>query len=138
VNATALGFQVKVAQARAEQAPEQYVRTIMTAFKEVEDALIAVQKTREQRTAQEAQVGSLQSAFALAELRYQGGRASYLDVLTAQRDLYTAELALARTRGAQLVSIVQLYKALGGGWSPEGPAGTGDGPARASIQKTNG
>lgn len=91
----------------------------MTAFKEVEDALIAVQKTREQREAQEVQVTSLRSAFALAEMRYQGGRASYLDLLTAQRDLYNAELALARTRGAQLVSVVQLYKALGGGWSPE-------------------
>ena len=64
---------------------------------------------------------SLRSAFTLAELRYQGGRASYLDVLTAQRDLFNAELALASTRRAQLVSIVQLYRALGGGWSPEGP-----------------
>lgn len=119
LNATALGFQVKVAEARAEQAAVRYEKTIMTAFKEVEDALIAVQKTREQREAQEIQVTSLRSAFALAEMRYQGGRASYLDLLTAQRDLYNAELALARTRGAQLVSVVQLYKALGGGWSPE-------------------
>ena len=121
LNATALGFQVKVAEARAEQASVQYEKNIVTAFKEVEDALIAVQKTREQREAQEVQVTSLRSAFTLAELRYQGGRASYLDVLTAQRDRYNAELALARTRGAQLVSMVQLYKALGGGWSPEGP-----------------
>ncbi len=120
LNATALGFQVKVAEARAEQASVRYEKTIVTAFKEVEDALIAVQKTREQREAQEVQVTSLRSAFALAEMRYQGGRASYLDLLTAQRDLYNAELALARTRGAQLVSMVQLYKALGGGWSPDG------------------
>lgn len=119
LNATALGFQVKVAKAKAEQAAVQYEKAIMTAFKEVEDALIAVQKTREQREAQEQQVASLRSAFTLAELRYQGGRASYLDLLTAQRDLFNAELALARTRGAQLVSVVQLYKALGGGWSPE-------------------
>jgi multidrug efflux system outer membrane protein len=121
LNATALGFLVKVAEARAEQASVQYEKSIVTAFKEVEDALIAVQKTREQREAQEAQVTSLRSAFTLAEMRYQGGRASYLDVLTAQRDRYNAELALARTQGAQLVSMVQLYKTLGGGWSPEGP-----------------
>jgi outer membrane protein, multidrug efflux system len=119
LNATALGFQVKVAEARAEQASVRYEKTIMTAFKEVEDALIAVQKTREQREAQEVQVTSLRSAFTLAELRYQGGRASYLDVLIAQRDRFNAELALASTRRAQLVSIVQLYKALGGGWSPD-------------------
>ena len=56
--------------------------------------------------------------------RYQGGRANYLDVLTAQRDLFNSELSLAQTRRNQLVSVVQLYKALGGGWSP-GPAGPG-------------
>jgi multidrug efflux system outer membrane protein len=60
----------------------------------------------------------------LADLRYQGGRASYLDVLTAQRALFDAELSLARTRRNQLVSVVQLYKALGGGWS-SGPAAPG-------------
>ncbi|MCC2643509.1 MAG: ttgC [Nitrospira sp.] len=121
LNATALGYQVKVAEARAEQASIQYEKAIMTAFKEVEDALIAVQKTREQREAQEVQVTSLRSAFSLAELRYQGGRASYLDVLIAQRDRFNAELALASTRRAELVSVVLLYKALGGGWSPENP-----------------
>ncbi|MDF2458201.1 MAG: ttgC, partial [Nitrospira sp.] len=119
LNATALGFQVKVAEARVVQASVRYEKAIMTAFKEVEDALIGVQKAREQREAQEAQVPSLRSAFTLADMRYQGGRASYLDVLTAQRDRFNAELALASTRRAQLVSIVQLYKALGGGWSPD-------------------
>lgn len=89
----------------------------MNALKEVEDALIAVQKTREQREAQEQQVAALQSALKFADQRYQGGRASYLDVLTSQRSLYEAELALARTLQTQLVSVVQLYAALGGGWS---------------------
>jgi multidrug efflux system outer membrane protein len=91
---------------------------------EVEDALITVQKTGEQRTAQEQQVTALQSALTLADSRYQGGRASYLDVLTAQRSLFESELSLARTRRGQLISVVQLYKALGGGWSP-GAAGPG-------------
>lgn len=122
LNATSLGYQVKVAEARTKQASLQYEKAIVTAFQEVEDALIAVQKTREQREAQEAQVKALRSALELADLRYQGGRASYLDVLTAQRTLFDAELALARTRRTQLVSVVQLYKALGGGWSPAGPA----------------
>ena len=118
-NASALGYQVKVNEARTQAAVVQYRKTILTAFKEVEDALIAVQKTGEQRTAQEQQVKALQSAYSLADFRYQGGRASYLDVLTAQRALFDSELSLARTRRAQLNSVVQLYKALGGGWSPE-------------------
>jgi multidrug efflux system outer membrane protein len=67
---------------------------------------------------QEQQVQALQSSFALATQHYQGGRANYLDVLTTQRNMFDAELALAKTRRAQLVSVVQLYKALGGGWSP--------------------
>jgi outer membrane protein, multidrug efflux system len=124
LNATSLGYQVTVAEARTKQASLQYEKAIVTAFREVEDALIATQKTREQRTAQEIQVAALRSAFELADLRYKGGRASYLDVLTAQRSLFDAELALARTRRTQLVSVVQLYKALGGGWSPNGMDGT--------------
>ena len=95
----------------------QYDKTVLTAFKEVEDALITVQKTKSQRKAQEDQVTALRDALHLADLRYQGGRASYLDVLTAQRDLYDAELALVDTRRTQLNSVVALYKALGGGWA---------------------
>jgi multidrug efflux system outer membrane protein len=121
-NASALGYQVKAAEAQGNQAIAQYIKTILQAFQEVEDSLISVQKTREQREALEQQVEALQSASRLADLRYQGGRASYLDVLTAQRALFDAELSLARTRRDQLISVVQLYKTLGGGWSP-GPAG---------------
>jgi outer membrane protein, multidrug efflux system len=118
LNATALGYQVRSVEAQAQQAAALYQKAILTAFKEVEDALIAVTKSRERSEAQELQVQSLRSALGFATQRYQGGRASYLDVLTAQRNLFDAELALAKTRRAQLVSVVQLYKALGGGWSP--------------------
>lgn len=120
LNATALGYQVQVNEMKAQQAALQYEKAVVIALKEVEDALIAVQKTGEQRVAQEQQVTALQSALHFADQRYQGGRASYLDVLTSQRSLFDSELALARTRQAQLVSIVQLYKALGGGWSVSG------------------
>jgi multidrug efflux system outer membrane protein len=119
LNATALGYQVKANEAKTRQALAAYQRTILSAFQDVENALIAVQKAREKREAQEQQVAALQSALGFAMQRYQGGRASYLDVLTAQRNLFTAELSLADTRRAQLTSIVQLYKALGGGWSPQ-------------------
>ena len=122
LNATALGYQVQVAEAQTKGALAQYQKKILTAFKEVEDALITVQKSRERRQAQEQQVQALQSALGLATQRYQGGRANYLDVLTTQRNMFDAELALAKTRRAQLVSVVQLYKALGGGWSPAAPS----------------
>ena len=131
-NASALGYQVKAAEAQGNQAIAQYQKAILQAFQEVEDSLIAVQKTREQREALEQQVEALQSALHLADLRYQGGRASYLDVLTAQRDLFNSELSLARTRRNQLVSVVQLYKALGGGWQTEVKATSQTGSSHAA------
>ncbi|GJL62275.1 MAG: RND transporter [Nitrospirales bacterium] len=118
LNAEALGFQQDVAEAQARQALAQYEQTILVAFKEVEDALIAVQTARVQRQAQIEQVEALRSALRLASLRYQGGVTSYIDVLIAKRSLFDAELSLAETHRLHLVSIVQLYKALGGGWSP--------------------
>lgn len=110
----------RAGEAQARQALAQYQQTILVAFKEVEDALVAVRTAREQSQAQEAQVVALRSALHLADLRYKGGISNYLDVLTARRSLFDAELALTATRRLHLVSIVQLYKALGGGWSPSG------------------
>ena len=118
-NAQILGFQQQAAEAQARQAVAQYEQTILVAFREVEDALVAVRKTRDQTLAQEEQVTALRSASHLADLRYKGGLANYLDVLTAQRSLFDAELSLTATRRLHLVSIVQLYKALGGGWTSE-------------------
>jgi multidrug efflux system outer membrane protein len=120
LNAQILGFQQDAVEAQARQAVAQYEQSILVAFKEVEDALIAVRTARDQRAAQVAQVEALRSALRLANLRYKGGLANYLDVLIAQRNLFEAELALTGTHRLHLVSIVQLYKALGGGWSPEG------------------
>jgi len=90
------------------------------AFREVEDALVAIRTVRQQTEALEAQVTALRSALHLADLRYRGGLANYLDVLTSKRSLFDAELSLTSTRRLYLVSIVQLYKALGGGWTPAG------------------
>ena len=118
LNAQILGFQQDAAEAQAREQLAQYEQTILVAFREVEDALVAVKTAREQRAAQAEQVEALRSAFHLASLRYKGGLANYLDVLLAQRNLFDAELALASTHRLQLVSVVQLYKALGGGWSP--------------------
>ena len=120
-NAQILGFQQRAAEAQARQALAVYEQAILVAFKEVEDSLVAVRKTRDQAQAQEEQVTALRSALHFANLRYKGGLANYLDVLIAQRNLFDAELALTATRRLYQVSIVQLYKALGGGWSPEAP-----------------
>ncbi len=119
LNSEILGFQQEAIEAQAKQAQAQYEQTILTAFREVEDALVAVRTARTQTEAQRQQVTALQSALHLAELRYKGGLANYLDVLVARRNLFDAELALTGTRRLHLVSVVQLYKALGGGWSPE-------------------
>ncbi len=118
LNAQTLGFQQRAVEAQAKQAVAQYEQTILVAFREVEDALAGVSTTREQAAAQEREITALRSALHLATLRYKGGLANYLDVLIAQRRLFESELALAATRRLHLVSVVQLYKALGGGWSP--------------------
>ncbi len=119
LNATSLGFEQQAVEAQAKQALAQYEQAILVAFKEVEDALVAVRTSQEQRAAVEDQVNALQSAWKLADKRYRNGLASFLEVLTAQRNLFEAELSLSQTHRLYLVSIVQLYKALGGGWSPE-------------------
>ena len=119
LNAQMLGFQQEAAEAQAKQALAQYERSILIAFREVEDALVAVRTARVQNEAQQQQVSALQSALKLAELRYKGGLANYLEVLVSRRNLFEAELALTSSRRLHLVSVVQLYKALGGGWSPD-------------------
>ncbi len=120
LNAQTLGFNQQASEAQAREAVADYERAVLTAFKEVEDALVAVRTSREQRKAQEEQVHALRSALHLATVRYKGGLANYLEVLVAQRSLFEAELALTGTHRLHLVSIVQLYKALGGGWNPGG------------------
>jgi multidrug efflux system outer membrane protein len=118
LNAETLGFEQRAVEAQAKQVLAQYEQTILVAFKEVEDALVAVRTVGNQRQAQQERVEALRSALHLANLRYKGGITSYIDVLIAKRNLFDAELALTDTHRLHLVSVVQLYKALGGGWSP--------------------
>jgi multidrug efflux system outer membrane protein len=104
--------------ARFDQLLAQYEKAAQNGFREVADALIAIEKLRDVRVEQEAQVAALQDASSLSRLRYDTGLANYLEVLIADQDFFDAEIELARTRGAQLNSVVQLYRALGGGWQP--------------------
>ena len=118
-NATILGFEQRAAEAQANQAIANYRQTILVAFKEVEDALIAIRKASEQRKARQQQVEALQSALHVANLRYRGGITSYVDVLLAKRNLYQAKFSHTEAHRLHLISIVRLYKALGGGWERE-------------------
>ena len=87
------------------------------AFREMSDALIAQTTLVEQRQALEHQVASLRESVELSLLRYNAGRASYFEVLEAEQLLFPAEDALAQTQRDQLLVVVSLYKALGGGWN---------------------
>jgi outer membrane protein, multidrug efflux system len=107
----------RAAEARAEQARLRYEQTVLEAYREAGDALIGVRTARDQRVAQEVQVRALRSAVELADLRYRGGVASYLEVLEAQRSLFGAELGLSQAQLLELSSAVQIYKALGGSWT---------------------
>ncbi len=110
---------LEVTRAQQEQALASYERTIQQAFREVEDALLAHQKIREIRTERERTVGLSREAVELAQLEYLNGKASYLEVLTAQREALNAETALAQTQRNHLLTVVQLYKSLGGGWTSQ-------------------
>jgi len=107
---------VKFARAQQEFALVSYQQTIQNAFREVSDALIQYRKVREIRIQQELLVTTLQDRSRLAYLRYEGGVDTLLNALDADRDLFEAELNLTQTKRDELISVVQLYKALGGGW----------------------
>jgi len=107
---------VRLSQAQRDHALIQYQKTIQTAFTEVSNALISHQRVRESREKQEALVSALQDRLGLAYARYRGGVDTQLNALDADRDLFQGELDLAQIRLQELLTVVQLYKALGGGW----------------------
>jgi multidrug efflux system outer membrane protein len=107
---------VRLAEAQKESAVVQYQKTIQIAFTDVSNALIAHQRVRESRVQQQALVAALEDRKRLAYMRYTGGVDTQLNALDADRDLLTAELDLRQIRLNELLSVVQLYKALGGGW----------------------
>ena len=106
-------------QAFWDETVAEYRKTILTAFRETSDALIAEQTLVGEREKREAQIVALQRSISIAQLRYDNGRASYFEVLEAQQQLYPAEYELAQTQRDQLLAVVSLYKAVGGGWNVE-------------------
>ena len=110
---------VEIEIARTEQLLNAYELTVLQAFREVEDALVSVRTLRDESAARNLQVRAARSAAFLSQARYFGGVTSYLEVLDTERSLFRTELAASAVRRAQLVAVVDLYKALGGGWMPE-------------------
>jgi len=114
----ALRGNLRLAESQHRQALIAYRQTIQRAFGDVSDALIGYQKLHQVRIRQQQSVADLQESVRLSFVRYQGGITTYLEVLDGQRSLYSAELTLAEVRGSEYQSLVQLYRALGGGWQP--------------------
>lgn len=115
-NAGRIRSNVHLAEATQREMAASYQKSIQNAFREVSDALVDHEKNREQRIQEESFVKALEDADSLSQMRYKGGLDSYLQVLDAERNLFQGQLALARLKRDELVSVVQVYRALGGGW----------------------
>jgi multidrug efflux system outer membrane protein len=117
-NAHRLRFSLRAAEARREQAVAAYQKAVASAFGDVRTALSAQTAARDALKAETERFASLQEAQRLANLRYEGGIASRLEVLDADRQLLQAQLARVDAENAQRAAVVNLFKALGGGWKP--------------------
>lgn len=109
---------VDAALAQQSIAAEQYRQSIQIALREVEDALVAYQRLREQRDSQQRITEADSKRLRLTQSRYRGGVSSYFEVLDSERQSFTSELTLVQTTRDVYASVVQLYRALGGGWTP--------------------
>ncbi len=107
---------VRLAEAQQRQAVLVYRQTVQNAFRDVSDALVAYRRTREAREQQELLANAAQDSNRLAHVRYDGGSTGYLEVLTNDTKYFAAELALSQAKLNEMLSLVQIYSALGGGW----------------------
>lgn len=111
--------QVQQAEAVQQQALLSYQKAVQSSFSDVENALVSSSKSREQMASQARQVEALSTYARYARLRYDNGYTSYIEVLDAERSLFDAQLSYTRTRGRVFTSMIDLYKATGGGWVAE-------------------
>jgi multidrug efflux system outer membrane protein len=121
-----LRAQYRTSKAKFDEAKAAYEQTVLVAFEDVSNSLISRQKLSEARVFEEEAVTSLSSAVDISTDRYLDGKSSYFEVLQAQEELYPTQRALAKAQAGELIAIVQLYRALGGGWdvAAERPATT--------------
>jgi multidrug efflux system outer membrane protein len=131
---------VEFSEAVAEEAGLRYRQALQQAFREVADALVEIRKRREFRQQQEQLVKSLEDASEVAKLRYEGGVSSYLEVLDTERQLFEAATQLIVARRDEAAGVIQLYRALGGGWQnePAVAASAAAGTAAAAAPTTVG
>jgi len=112
---------LEAAQARYDGALAQYQKAALNGYRETANALVTIQKLAEMREQRQLGVTALQDASELSRERYDSGLASYIEILTADEDLFEQQLLLAQVRGAELRARADLYRALGGGWQPVTP-----------------
>lgn len=115
----AIEGQVKVAEAQQRQALFTYRQAILNAFRDAEDALVSTTKGREQLAAQSRQTAALENSARLAKLQYDAGKTSYLQVLDADRALFSGQLSKVQTQANTLGALIDVYRAMGGGWVDE-------------------
>jgi multidrug efflux system outer membrane protein len=115
-NGGRLRSNLEATRASYDEAVAQYQKAALNGYREVANALVTIQKLSEAYAHQETGVSALQDAATLSRARYNTGLASYIEILTADQDLFVQQLELAQTGGAQLRARAELYRALGGGW----------------------
>ena len=130
---------VKQSEAYYKELLFRYQQAILTAFREVEDALVSTQKAREKLQAQARRVKALENYASLARLRYDNGYSSYIEVLDAERSLFDSELNAVRTQSEVIIGMINTYKAMGGGWVAlaEETADTVDFPPEENKESEN-
>jgi multidrug efflux system outer membrane protein len=115
----ALRANYQLSQAQKEELVLQYARAVQQAFRETADALVAVEKTREARVQQEALTATLAEQRELSNERYKGGVTTFLEVLDSERQYFAAQQAFSQAQRDELLGVVSLYRALGGGWQTQ-------------------
>jgi len=133
----AISGQVRAAEAIQQQTLGRYQQVIQNAFRETEDSLVDQRKTKEQLQTLKQQVGSLTDYARIARLRYDNGYTSYIEVLDAERSLFNAQLTYAQTQGVLFQALINLYKAMGGGWVTEAEHLTVRQDGEKSVKKEN-
>jgi multidrug efflux system outer membrane protein len=113
---SSLRYDLQAAKANWAGVRTAYIQTAISALRDVADSLVTLARLSEQRAYDEKQVAALKRALDVARTQFEGGTATYLDVINAEQQRFPAELALAQLEGNQLAAFVQLYRALGGGW----------------------
>jgi multidrug efflux system outer membrane protein len=134
-NSGRLKAQMKAQTARAEQSLHIYIATLQNAFREVEDSLVSVDTYRSELEARQRQVKAASNALRLSQARYDGGVVDYLEVLDSERTLFNAKLARSTVNRLALASFVDLYKALGGGWTERDET---DSEAESEVERSEG